>query len=101
MCQQAPRRRSSTRRGSRLGVSGVRGGGEPRAAAPAPLAQPAPIPDEVERQRRLDQMKTRATGLLVVATIIFAVARFFEARYPWVGFIRATAEASMVGGLAD
>jgi uncharacterized membrane-anchored protein YjiN (DUF445 family) len=80
---------------------GVSDGGRVVAQVPSPLAQPAPIADEVERQRRLDQMKARATGLLVVATIVFAIARFFEARYPWVGFIRATAEASMVGGLAD
>src|SRR5437867_6536456 len=46
-------------------------------------------------------MKHRATGLLVLATIVFVIARLLEARYPWVGFIRATAEASMVGGLAD
>lgn len=46
-------------------------------------------------------MKARATGLLVLATLIFVVARLLESRYPWVGFIRATAEAAMVGGLAD
>ena len=46
-------------------------------------------------------MKRRATGLLVLATITFVIARLLEARYPWIGFIRATAEASMVGGLAD
>ena len=33
--------------------------------------------------------------------MVFAVARILEARLPWVGFIRATAEASLVGGLAD
>jgi uncharacterized membrane-anchored protein YjiN (DUF445 family) len=66
-----------------------------------PLLQPAPVPDEVERQRRLQQMRNRATGLLVAATIIFVVAHFFERQYPWVGYIRATAEAAMVGGLAD
>lgn len=71
------------------------------AEPPALPPQPAPVPDEVERQRQLDQMKRRATGMLVVATIVFVIAHWFEARYPWVGFIRATAEASMVGGLAD
>ena len=71
--------------------------------APPPLpAAPAPgLIDEAERQRRLDSMKRRASGLLVVAAVVFVVARFFETRYPWVGIIRATAEASMVGGLAD
>src|SRR5689334_25267847 len=57
--------------------------------------------DEAERQARLDRMKKRATGLLAFATVLYAVTRYFESRYPWVGIIRATAEASMVGGLAD
>ena len=39
--------------------------------------------------------------MLVFATIVFVIARVFESRYPWVGFVRATAEASMVGGIAD
>src|SRR5437588_9212012 len=90
----APRPNSSTPRGSRLGISG-----DTRTAAPPP--QPASIPDEVERQRQLDQMKTRATGLLILATVVFIIARLLESRYAWVGFIRATAEASMVGGIAD
>ncbi len=62
-----------------------------------PLARP----DDADRQAQLDRMKRRATGLLVLATAIFGVTRWFESRYPWLGFIRATAEASMVGGLAD
>ena len=46
-------------------------------------------------------MKRRATGLLALAAAIFVAARFFEPRYPWLGYVRATAEASVVGGLAD
>jgi uncharacterized membrane-anchored protein YjiN (DUF445 family) len=46
-------------------------------------------------------MKFRATGLLVGATILFVITRVLEARWHWIGYIRATAEASMVGGLAD
>jgi uncharacterized membrane-anchored protein YjiN (DUF445 family) len=59
------------------------------------------ITNPEERQRSLDRMKRRATGLLVLMGAIFVVARIFEARHPWLGFIRATAEASMVGGIAD
>jgi uncharacterized membrane-anchored protein YjiN (DUF445 family) len=59
------------------------------------------ITNPEERQRSLDRMKRRATGLLVLMGGIFVVARIFEARHPWLGFIRATAEASMVGGIAD
>lgn len=46
-------------------------------------------------------MKAAATGLLVVMAVIFIVARQFEAAYPWVGYVKAFAEAAMVGGLAD
>lgn len=47
-------------------------------------------------------MKRRATFLLGGAGIVFVIARFFEARYGfWMGALRATAEASLVGGLAD
>jgi uncharacterized membrane-anchored protein YjiN (DUF445 family) len=59
------------------------------------------ITNPEERQRNLDRMKLRATGLLVVMGVIFIVARMFEARHPWLGYVRATAEASMVGGIAD
>ena len=54
-----------------------------------------------ERQRNLERMKLRATGLLILMGIIFVVARMLEPGHPWLGYIRATAEASMVGGIAD
>ena len=74
----------------------------PRAALPpAPASAPATVFDEAQRQQQLDSMKRRATGLLVLATVVFAVARYFESRYPWLGYLRATAEAAMVGGVAD
>jgi uncharacterized membrane-anchored protein YjiN (DUF445 family) len=59
------------------------------------------LQDDATRQVQLDRMKRRATALLVLATVVFAIAKAFESRYPWIGVIRATAEASMVGGLAD
>ena len=46
-------------------------------------------------------MKAAATGLLVVMAAIFAVTRIFEPRYPALGYLKAFAEAAMVGGLAD
>src|SRR6267378_3126935 len=58
-------------------------------------------PDDAERQARLDAMKRRATALLGVALLVFVVASIYEPLYPWLGFVRATAEASLVGGLAD
>jgi uncharacterized membrane-anchored protein YjiN (DUF445 family) len=59
------------------------------------------ISNAEERQRNLDRMKVRATGLLILMGIVFVVARMFEAQHPWLGYLRATAEASMVGGIAD
>src|SRR6185503_836048 len=58
-------------------------------------------PDDATRQAQLDAMKWRATGLLGFAAAVFIAARAFEAQYPWLGYLRATAEASLVGGLAD
>src|SRR6266700_42106 len=58
-------------------------------------------PDDAEREARLNAMKRRATGLLAIALVIFVVASIYEPLYPWLGYVRATAEASLVGGLAD
>ncbi|WP_183933825.1 DUF445 domain-containing protein [Sphingomicrobium lutaoense] len=46
-------------------------------------------------------MKLIATGLLVVMAITFFTARAYEPVYPALGWIKAFAEAAMVGGLAD
>ncbi len=66
----------------------------PGAAAVAAL-------DEEERARDLRAMKRTATGFLVAATLVFAVARALEGDHDWLGYVRATAEAAMVGALAD
>ncbi|HET7038365.1 MAG TPA: DUF445 domain-containing protein [Gemmatimonadales bacterium] len=58
-------------------------------------------PDDALRQESLDRMKRRATGLLALAAVVFVVATFLEPGYPWLGWVRAAAEASLVGGLAD
>ena len=50
---------------------------------------------------KLKVMRRWATGLLVVAAVIFLISHLFESTHPWVGFLRAAAEASLVGGLAD
>jgi uncharacterized membrane-anchored protein YjiN (DUF445 family) len=46
-------------------------------------------------------MKARATSLLVLAAAVFVAAKMAEDGRPWVGYVRAMAEAAMVGGLAD
>ncbi len=47
------------------------------------------------------RMRAAATGLLVVMAAIYLTARIYEPVHPAIGFIRAFAEAAMVGGLAD
>ena len=64
-------------------------------------ASPWSRPDDAARQVQLDVMKRRATGLLALAAAVFGAAAALEGRYPWLGYVRATAEASLVGGLAD
>ena len=46
-------------------------------------------------------MKLAATGLLVVMAGVFVAARALEPQYLWLGYVKAFAEAAMVGGLAD
>src|SRR6188472_4827337 len=74
------------------------------APTPTPTPSPAtlqPPPDAEERQRRLDRMKRTATGLLAVMAAVFAGCPVLEPHYPWLAYVRATAEAAMVGGIAD
>lgn len=59
--------------------------------------------DEVKR-RDLRRMKLVALGFLLFATVVYLFCRWLESRpdvEPWVGFVRAAAEAGMVGALAD
>src|SRR3954469_19068419 len=46
-------------------------------------------------------MKIVATGLLVLMAAVFAAARALEAHSPALSYVKAFAEAAMVGGLAD
>ena len=59
------------------------------------------ITNPEERQRNLDRMKRRATGLLVLMGGIFVATSLLEPQHAWIGYVRATAEASLVGGIAD
>jgi len=50
---------------------------------------------------KLQRMKMLATGLLVLAGVVYATAILFEARYPWLYYVAAAAEAAMIGAIAD
>ena len=58
-------------------------------------------PDDEIKRVRLVQMKRVATLMLVGVALLFVVTRLLESQYPWLGFVRAFAEAAMVGGIAD
>ena len=57
--------------------------------------------DDMQRARALRRMKLVATSLLVIAAIVFVIAKVNEDSGAWVGYVRAVAEAAMVGALAD
>ena len=80
--------------------SDIAGGGTRLAAMTAPLSQPA-LARFNPAQPGAAGMKAAATGLLLVMAGVFIVTRQFEAAYPWLGYVKAFAEAAMVGGLAD
>ncbi len=54
-----------------------------------------------ERKAAMQRMKRLALGLLVLVTIVFLLARWQEEHHQWLCFVRAFAEAAMVGALAD
>ncbi|TWF99825.1 uncharacterized membrane-anchored protein YjiN (DUF445 family) [Kitasatospora viridis] len=56
-----------------------------------------------EKRRGVRRMKAIATGFLVAATVVFALATWGKAAGwgSWTGYVAAAAEAGMVGALAD
>jgi uncharacterized membrane-anchored protein YjiN (DUF445 family) len=60
-----------------------------------------PIANETQMRSDLAQMKRLATALLCGMVVVFFVALYFERNFAWLGFVRAFAEAAMVGALAD
>ena len=57
-------------------------------------------PAQLVKRRQLRRMKLVAGGLLLGAAVVYIVTTIFGG-HGWVGYVRATAEASMVGALAD
>lgn len=56
---------------------------------------------EQEQITQLGRMRKIATGLLLLMAVVFVVARTLEPTYSYLSFVRAFAEAAMVGALAD
>ncbi|HEU4322785.1 MAG TPA: DUF445 domain-containing protein [Roseiflexaceae bacterium] len=57
--------------------------------------------DDIQRAADLRKMQHIATGLLVAMTLLFVITSAFEGQVPWLAFVRAFAEAAMIGALAD
>ncbi|OLF04497.1 hypothetical protein BLA60_40650 [Actinophytocola xinjiangensis] len=63
----------------------------------------APIPGEAEKRHALRRMKLVALSFLLGATVVFLAMSFWQsAGAPaWAGYVKAAAEAGMIGALAD
>jgi uncharacterized membrane-anchored protein YjiN (DUF445 family) len=64
------------------------------------------VADDTEKARQYAIMRRRATALLGAFTLLFVASAAFAHLHPdlapfWVHLVRATAEAAMVGGIAD
>ena len=76
---------------------------EPEESSGGLMEMPSPN-NEAQRRRSLRNHKIAVTSLLVVAAIIFLACSWWQSQGTapgWVGYVRAAAEAGMVGGLAD
>ncbi|QPK79382.1 DUF445 family protein [Corynebacterium lizhenjunii] len=79
-----------------------------RASQPADTPHPSPTPSVVpapapHRAQELRRWKTIALSFLLGAAVIFLACSWWQSQGApaWVGYVRAAAEAGMVGGLAD
>jgi uncharacterized membrane-anchored protein YjiN (DUF445 family) len=57
-------------------------------------------PAQLIKRQQLRRMKLVAGGLLLAAAVVYILTTILGA-HGWVGYVRATAEASMVGAVAD
>ena len=67
----------------------------------APLRPFRADPDAEQKARDLRRMRAMATLLLVAMAALFLFAALREASCPALGYVRAFAEAAMVGACAD
>ena len=66
------------------------------------MAQTLPtFASEAQKRGQLTRAKRRATALLGAVAVVFVVATLLGDHGSWTGYLQATAEASLVGGLAD
>lgn len=59
------------------------------------------LAEDADKRRRLRAMQYVALGLLVAATMLFAIAHAMRGGHPAWGYVEAFAEAAMIGAVAD
>ncbi len=87
----------------RAGTTGIAGISQTLGSLAESFADADPLAD-AERLRGLRRMKVVALGFLIAATVIFLLCTWVQkngSAGAWVGYVRAAAEAGMVGALAD
>lgn len=60
-----------------------------------------PLPGDAAKARELRRMQAIATGLLALMAVVYVMASLYRGAWPWLGYVRAFAEAGMVGACAD
>lgn len=65
------------------------------------IVQQLDIAESTFRRNRLRAMQRVALGLLLAATVLFALARSRHGQHPAWGYLEAFTEAAMVGAIAD
>jgi uncharacterized membrane-anchored protein YjiN (DUF445 family) len=58
-------------------------------------------PDLQQKFRDLRRMRFIATSLLALMTLVFVATSYAVSAFPWLAYVRAFAEAAMVGACAD
>jgi uncharacterized membrane-anchored protein YjiN (DUF445 family) len=61
----------------------------------------APLPREAEKKRALRRMKLVALSFLLGAAVVFLAMSLWPGTPTWTNYVKAAAEAGMVGALAD
>jgi uncharacterized membrane-anchored protein YjiN (DUF445 family) len=70
-------------------------------AAPAQPDRVAPIERSKRKKLQLVRMQRLATALLCTALVVLLVSARYESLWPWLRWVRAFAEASAIGAIAD
>lgn len=67
------------------------------------MKEKTPQQNELIKRKQLQQHKTLATGLFLLMIVIYICCEWLlkNPDYTWVGYVKAFAEAAMVGALAD